>query len=60
MNSTSALATQLRESIDASLSRLTSAVEEQRSSDEVKRYLDTMARFPAGEPLNAVPDALVP
>jgi len=46
MNSKSTLATQLRESIDDSLSRLASAVEEQRSSEEVKRYFETMARFP--------------
>ena len=46
MNSKSTLATQLRKSIDNSLSRLASAVEEQRSSEEVQRYLETMARFP--------------
>ena len=46
MNSESTLATQLRRSIDDSLSRLATEVEEQHRSEEVKQYLDTMARFP--------------
>ena len=46
MNSKSTLATQLRKSIDDSLIRLATEVEEQRRSEEVKKYLDTMARFP--------------
>ena len=46
MNSTSTLATQLRKSIDKSLVRLAQAVDEQRSSDELRRYFDIMARFP--------------
>lgn len=46
MNSTTLLATELRKSIDDSLNRLSKAVDEQRSSDELRHYFDTMARFP--------------
>jgi len=46
MNSTTSLATQLRKSIDDSVNRLAAAVNRQRGSEEVKRYLDVMARFP--------------
>lgn len=46
MSNESTLAAQLRRSIDESLSRLATAVDNQRRSEEVTRYLDTMARFP--------------
>lgn len=46
MSNESTLAAQLRNSIDESLSRLATAVDNQRRSEEVTRYLDTMARFP--------------
>ncbi|MCK4342690.1 MAG: hypothetical protein KAY37_13315 [Phycisphaerae bacterium] len=46
MNSTTSLATQLRKSIDDSVNRLAAAVDKQRGSEEMRRYLDVMARFP--------------
>ena len=47
MNNTKSVAAELRRSIDDSLSRLCSAVDEQHGSDELRRYFDTMSRFPS-------------
>jgi len=54
MISTTSLATELRKSIDEGLIRLASAVEEQRGAEEVRKYLDTMARFPTYSWRNAL------
>jgi len=45
MTGMSAKAADLKASIDSSLQRLVQAVDEQASSEEMKRYLDLMARF---------------
>jgi len=47
MNGKTLLAKELSKSIDDSLTKLAKAVDEQAGSREIRRYLDTMARFPS-------------